>query len=378
MKILIAIDSFKGTLSSSDLGVLIKENLQNSELSVNYVSVSDGGEGLLDALSFPLQLKIMPVSVTDPLGKVVETFIGYSKKTETLVVELASASGLPLVPEDKRNPLKTTTFGSGELLNFGKKLKCKNILFGVGGSATSDGGVGALQALGLQFSGVPIPATGEHLIQILNFEKKIPEWLQNINFQIACDVNNPFTGVNGSAKIYCPQKCSTQLNIPNTIEQIEQGMLHFKNLIQEKTGIDLNQVPGSGAAGGIAGSMHALLNAKLIPGIQIIFEAIQLTDQIKAADVIITGEGRLDEQTKNGKVVAGIIKEAARYGKAVWVICGQNLLSQKETEALGVQKVFTLTDYGSLKDCLENTQSIVKKVLLQTQMDLLTLKQNKK
>ncbi len=378
MKILAAIDSFKGTLTSTELGLLIKETIESQDYSVEYISVSDGGEGLLEALTSPLQLTLIPVKVTNPLGVRIETFIGYSEKTQTLVVELASASGLPLVPEEKRNPLLTTTFGSGELLNFGKNLNCKNILFGVGGSATTDGGLGALQALGLTFEGVPIPASGEHLIQVLNINNKLPDWLKTINLQIACDVNNPFTGPNGSARVYGPQKCSSKLNVQKTINQIEEGMLHFKKIIQEKTNIDLNQIPGAGAAGGIAGSMHALLGAKLIPGIQIIFEAIHLTDHIQAADLIITGEGRLDQQTKNGKVVAGVIQEATRLGKPVWAICGQNLLDKQEVNTLGVQKVFTLTEYAPLKDCLENTSSVVKKTLLCLQKELTALKENKK
>lgn len=377
MKILVAIDSFKGTLSSTELGLIIQKHLQSKEMDVTFVSVSDGGEGLLEALSTPLQLAKIPVTVTDPIGKPINTLVGYSEETKTLVAELAMASGLPLVPEEKRNPLFTTSFGSGELLLQAKKLSCKNILFGVGGSATSDGGVGALQALGLDFFGAPSLAAGKDLIQIKEINGYQSHWLTNINFQIACDVNNPFTGDRGSARIYGPQKCGSGLDKSKIIDQIEKGMVHLKNLILQKTLIDLDQTPGAGAAGGIAGSMHALLKAKLHPGIQIIFEAIKLSEKIKNADLIITGEGRLDQQTINGKVVAGIIKVAKEFNKPVWALCGQNTLSSNDLKLLGLKKVYTLIENASLEECMQNTANVVKKALNSLQKDLSQVKLNK-
>lgn len=377
MKILVAIDSFKGTLSSTELGLIIQNHLQSNEMDVSFVSVSDGGEGLLEALSKPLQLAKIPVTVADPLGKPVNTFVGYSADTKTLVAELAMASGLPLVPEEKRNPLITTTFGSGELLLQAKKLSCKNILFGVGGSATSDGGVGALQALGLEFPGASHLASGKDLIQIKEINGFQSHWLGNINFQIACDVNNPFTGERGSAKTYGPQKCSSTLDKSKIIGQIEIGMVHLKNLILQKTQIDLDQIPGAGAAGGIAGSMHALLKAKLHPGIQIIFEAIKLSEKVKNADLIITGEGRLDQQTINGKVVAGLIKVANDYNKPVWALCGQSTLSSGDLKLLGLKKVYTLIENAPLEECMQNTAKVVKMALDVLQKDLSQVKLNK-
>jgi glycerate kinase len=154
-------------------------------------------------------------------------------------------------------------------------------------------------------------------------------------------------------------------------------MIHFNVLILQKSGFDLDCIPGAGAAGGIAGSMHALLKAKLYPGIQIIFEAIQLSENIKQADLIITGEGRLDQQTINGKVVSGIIKEANRYDKPVWALCGQNTLTEKEVNNLGLQKVFTLLENASLEECLKNTENVVKKTILKLQKDLSQMKLNK-
>ena len=370
MKILVAIDSFKGTLSSAELGKILQDALQINNQTVDFISVSDGGEGLLEALTKPLQLQIIPVQATAPLGNKIDAFVGYSEITKTLVVELASASGLPLVPEAKRNPLHTTSYGSGELLNYAQKLNCQNILFGVGGSATSDGGVGALQALGLYFEGAPHLATGNDLIQISQISYYTSHWLEKINFQIACDVNNPFTGEKGSAKTYGPQKCSATLNANAIVSQIEEGMIHLKEMILKKTNIDLDLVPGAGAAGGIAGSMHALLKAKLSPGIKIIFDAIQLTEKIKEADLIITGEGRLDQQTINGKVVSGIIKEAQKWGRPVWALCGQNTLSPTEIKAIGLEKVYTLIENAPLEECLSNTQQVVKKTLQHLQLDL--------
>lgn len=377
MKILIAIDSFKGTLTSTELGLILKKELESNGQEANFVAVSDGGEGLLEALIKPLELSIIPLSVTDPLGNKINSSIGYSEKTSTLVAELATASGLPLVPEEKRNPIHTTSYGSGELLNFAKRKNCQNILFGVGGSATSDGGVGALQALGVNFQGISQPASGKDLLQISDISCQDNHWLKKINFQIACDVNNPFTGENGSAKIYGPQKCSATIEKKLIIEQIEKGMIHFKKLILNKTGIELDKVPGSGAAGGIAGSMHALLGAKLSPGIQIIFEAIQLKEKIKESNLIITGEGRLDQQTINGKVVSGIIKEAQKLNKPVWALCGQNSLTKAETRAFGIEKVYTLIENATLDECLLNTEKVVKKTLKILLSDLSQYKMNK-
>ncbi|PCJ62651.1 MAG: glycerate 2-kinase [Planctomycetota bacterium] len=363
MKILIASDSFKGTLTSTRISQLFIKQFDHQYTEVTSAQISDGGEGLLIALEQPYDLEIQKVSVIGPLGITVQAKVGTSEKHSLLVVEMAEASGLPLIQESLRDPLTTTSYGTGQLLLLAKENKYKNILLGVGGSATSDGGIGALQALGIQIDDIPDKASAKDLINIKSFNIPTNFWLKGKNIQIACDVNNPFTGINGAAKIYGPQKCNPTIDSSETIEQVEEGMIHLQSIIKQQFDIDLNHVQGSGAAGGIAGSFHAILKASLTPGTDIIFDAIQLEKKIEDADLIITGEGCLDHQTLNGKVIAGISHLTKKHHKTLIGICGQNNLSKEELHQLGIQKVFSLTDFASIEDCMNNTESVFIKLL---------------
>lgn len=370
MNILIAIDSFKGTISSIEIGKLLKSNLDSNKIKSEFLSVSDGGEGLIEALKDPLKLEISNQLVVNPLGNNIEAQFGYSNEFSTLVIELAMASGLPLVPENFRNPLNTTTYGCGQLLSLALSKNCKRVLFGVGGSATTDAGTGAMQALGVNFIGASKRSCGRDLINISKIENYQNHWLKKIDFQIACDVSNPFTGSQGSANIYSRQKCAPHLNADQIIEELEKGMIHFKQIIQDEFQIDLNSVAGSGAAGGISGGMHAIFGAKLTPGIQIIFDAIKIEEKIINADLIITGEGRLDHQTLNGKVVVGITNLAKKYKKKVYALCGQNTLTNSEHSKLNLSKVFALIEDSPLEVCLNHTSQAVLKTLQRIKSDL--------
>lgn len=357
LRILCAIDSFKGTLSSEDASEIVARIGQTYNHQTKTVSISDGGEGLLKALEKPLELSFKSSSVLGPDFQPVKATCGYAEKQKTLVIEMALASGLPLVPEQNRNPLKTTSYGTGELIINHLKTDTKKILIGVGGSATSDGGIGAMQALGFIFEGIDTIATGASLEKISAINSTNIKLPTDIEIIVACDVNNPFTGPKGAAKTYGYQKCAESLiNKEAIINRIETGMLHIQGIIENKTKINLSNVPGAGAAGGIAGSLHALLDAKLTPGIELIFDAIQIENLMQDVDLVLTGEGCLDEQTSNGKVVSGILSHAKKLNKPVIGVFGQTKLHQKQLNELGFSRIYCLINDNDLNTCLNNTK----------------------
>lgn len=373
LKILCAIDSFKGTLSSEEASEIVSKIASTHNHKTEAIFISDGGEGLLKALEKPLNLTLKASSVLGPDFKPVKAICGYSESSKTLVVEMATASGLPLVPEENRNPLKTTSYGTGELILNNLKTDTKRILLGVGGSATSDGGIGALQALGLNISGLDSIATGDSLTHITDLSAKSLRLKDGLEILVACDVNNPFTGPRGAAKVYGYQKCAERIKDKDTIiNKIEEGMLNLQNIIQKNTGIDLSTIAAAGAAGGIAGSLHALAKAKLIPGIDLIFEAIDIQTAMQNADLIITGEGCLDEQTSNGKVVSGILHYAKKLNKPVIGVFGQTKLTSKQIEDLGFLQTYCLINDNDLNTCLNKTKQAmeltIKKLFTETKI----------
>ena len=255
--------------------------------------------------------------------------------------EMAAASGLPLVPEDKRNPLLTTTYGTGELIHDALDRGCRHFIVGIGGSATNDAGVGLLQALGFRFinqSGQPIGKGGGELAHIEQIEKSsVHPALEKARFTIACDVQNPFCGPNGAAYVYAPQKGAT----PEMVQTLDKGMHTFAKVIHTTTGYDITSIPGAGAAGGLGGAMLAFLHAELKAGIQLVLETLHFKEAIQDADLIFTGEGQADRQTTMGKVPAGILAEARKMGIPVILIAGKVVDSEILLKA-GFQGVFSI------------------------------------
>lgn len=324
MKVLIAIDSFKGSLSSMEAAAAIKEGilLASENIDVNIRPLADGGEGTATALTMGMQGKTEAVTVTGPLGDPVSAYYGILHK-KTAIIEMASAAGITLVPYKKRNPLHTTTFGVGEMIADALQKGCRHFIIGIGGSATNDCGVGMLQALGFRFldqSGNTVSYGADGVRNIVSIDASLANpLLADCDFRIACDVTNPLCGGNGCSYIYGPQKGAD----PAMISQMDAWLSAFADLTQKihNKKADKN-MPGAGAAGGLGFAFSAYLGGRLQSGISIVLEETHMEAAIQDADLIITGEGRLDSQTVMGKAPVGIASLAKKYNKKVIAFCG--------------------------------------------------------
>ena len=324
-RILLAFDSFKGSLTSAEVAECVEETIMgiNPMIEVDRCLMSDGGEGLLDTMLAVLPLHQEVHTVSDPLGQKIEARFGWDKNQRLAIIESAQANGLPLVPVKNRNPLKTTAYGVGELIRSALDLGAKTIMVGLGGSATNEAGLSILQALGAVIrdeKGNALPImTGELLTSVKTIDlATLDERLEQTKIIAACDVNNPLTGPNGATYVYGPQKGATEARLA----MLEAGMENVRGIITQTTGIDLNTVRGAGAAGGIAGTLHAVLKAELKPGIDVILQAQQFEERIKTVDLVITGEGKSDSQTLMGKVPIGVLSVAKRHGVPAVLVSG--------------------------------------------------------
>lgn len=314
-KIIIAIDSFKGCLRSKEAGDAAATGVKKifPECKTIVFPIADGGEGLLDVLIASTNGKRMNLQVHDPLMHLRTAHYGISSDGKTAFIEMASSSGLPLVPKDKRNPMKTTTFGTGELIRDALEQGCRDFIIGLGGSATNDAGLGMLQALGFRFLDQSGNVLGHAQSQDALCGASMPEVaaidfsqihpaLKDSHFTAACDVQNPFIGPDGAAFVFAPQKGADEF----MVRKLDEGMQHLAKIIRQHTAKDISSYPGAGAAGGMGGSLLAFLNAELKPGIQLLLDTLHFSKEIKNADFIITGEGKSDRQTAMGKVPYGI------------------------------------------------------------------------
>lgn len=337
MKVIIAPDSYKGCLSSKDVAKAIADGIKKVDSTIEAITVpiADGGEGTVESLVEATNGRIFEAIAKDPLNRDIKAEYGVLGDGETCVIEVASASGLALLSEEERNPLYTTSYGTGQLIKHALDNGYRRFIIGLGGSATNDGGAGILQALGIKLlssQGIEIPAGAKFLnqldtIDITEFDSRIME----STFIIASDVNNPFIGEFGASRIFAPQKGANN----EIVEILESNLQHFANLIEQKTGIAVHNIPGSGAAGGIGGSLIAFFNGQIEKGIDIVIRETRLEQKIKDADLVITGEGKIDFQTSFGKAPVGISQLAKKYKKPVIAIVGS---IGKDTEQL--------TDYG--------------------------------
>ncbi|MGL5328375.1 MAG: glycerate kinase family protein [Peptostreptococcaceae bacterium] len=324
MKIVIAIDSLKGSLSSIEAANAIKKGISNAKLNaeVEIKPLADGGEGTVDALVEGMNGKKEFIKVCGPAKNTVEAAYGILEDTNTAIMEMAQAAGITLVSGDEKNPLTTTTYGVGEMITEAISKGCRNFIVGIGGSATNDAGIGMLQALGFRFydeNDNIVDLGGQALNQVkrIDISEKLKE-LDECTFKIACDVNNPLYGLNGAAHIYGPQKGAT----PEIVEELDKGLRNFAEIVKRDLGKDLAEVPGVGAAGGLGFGFLAFLNSKLESGIKIILDETKLEECVKDADIVVTGEGRLDNQTAMGKAPIGVAKLAKKYGAKVIAIAG--------------------------------------------------------
>lgn len=324
MKIVVAIDSLKGSLTSLEAGMAIKQGIGRAipEADVSVRPLADGGEGTVEALTLGMNGRTEKVTVSGPLGKPVECVYGILEESKTAIVEMSGAAGITLVSEQERNPLHTTTYGVGEVIKDAIGKGCRHFIVGIGGSATNDGGIGMLQALGYGFldkngNQVSFGAKGLKDLADITDTNVLPQ-LKECTFRVACDVTNPLCGDQGCSAIYGPQKGAT----PSMIMQMDKWLGDYACLAAEKFSKADPLTPGTGAAGGMGFAFLTFTNAVLESGIKIILEETRLEDYIKGADIVVTGEGRLDGQTVMGKAPIGVANIAKKYGKLVLAFSG--------------------------------------------------------
>ena len=344
MKAVIAIDSLKGSLSSIEAGQAIAEGIKKADAKAEVVirPLADGGEGTVEALVCGMNGTLQHVKMTGPLGEPVVCEYGIIDETKTAVIEMSGAAGITLVPDTKKNPLYTTTYGVGEVIRDAIEKGCRRFIVGIGGSATNDGGIGMLQALGYGFLNkdgqqVPFGAIGLKELETITDTYVLPE-LAECEFKIACDVTNPLCGENGCSAVYGPQKGAN----PSMIMEMDKWLRYYAALAREKfPKADLNE-PGTGAAGGLGFAFLTFTNAVLESGIKIVLEETKLESYVKGADVVVTGEGRLDFQTAMGKAPVGVAGLAKKFDIPVLAFAGSVTKDATECNKNGIDAFFPI------------------------------------
>jgi glycerate kinase len=372
MKIVIAADSFKGTLKSYEACQIIADSIAECLPDANLVikPMADGGEGTAQAMIMAADGRWIPQTVMGPLVDMqVEAGFAWFGRDRTALVEMASASGLELLSEEQMNPYKTTTYGTGQLIKAALEYGARTILLAVGGSATVDGGVGAATALGWSFldcKGNPIPLGGANLTQVIEIVE--PEDLNLPPIQILCDVDNPLCGRHGAARVYGPQKGAS----PQMVEQLEKGLVHLATLIKKYLHRDIGKIPGAGAAGGLAAGALAFMNGAIVSGIETVMARSSLSTELQSADWVITGEGSFDCQSLRGKVISGIAKKASQSQTRLAVIAGQVSVPHHEYKRLGIiTAVPCRKNDMSLDYALQNCRALLRAAARQFTMEWL-------
>lgn len=360
-RILIAPDSFKESLSAGEVAHFLKKGIKKSlpDAIIDIAPVSDGGEGFLKVLTEGTGGVFKTFNVHDALMRPVKAEIGFSGDKQTAFIEMATASGLELIHSGERNPLIASTFGTGEMIKHAIETGCKKIVIGIGGSATNDGGAGMAQALGAKFLNKDrkelLPG-GNQLSELCNidlsgFEKNLPEIL------VACDVSNPLVGPNGASAIYGPQKGAT----PEMVQQLDAALKNYAQIIRKQFNIDIENIPGAGAAGGLGGGLVAFTGAKLVSGFQLVAEILDIENQIAKADFVITAEGKLDAQTVNGKAPFGVAQLAKKHKKAVIGIAGTLGNGHEKLYDSGFDLLISIVNKPlSLAEAIQNAPELVE------------------
>ena len=347
-KIVVASDSFKGSLTS----LQVAQNVERAVLGIYpscqvvKVNVADGGEGTMDALQQTLGGRKVTLSVSDPLGRPVNASYVILDDGITAVLEMSAASGLPLLAPEERNPSKTSTLGTGELICDALAQGCRKFLVGIGGSATNDAGMGMLHALGYRFkdaSGNELSPVGGSMVQVASIDasSRHPE-LSDAEFIVACDVKAPLYGPDGAAYVFAPQKGADKV----MVEALDEGLRHFSSVCAEAMGYDCSALEGSGAAGGLGYAFRQFLGARLERGVEMVLDAIHFDDMIRGADLVITGEGRVDSQTLTGKTPYGVAQRALSQGIPVVAIGGSVAIGQQTARLAGFKDALQVTPAG--------------------------------
>jgi glycerate kinase len=363
MKVLVAPDKFKGSLSAERVASAIIQGFQKSGKKFDCIALplADGGDGTSQVLTTFNGGTLIPVRVEDPLGRTIDTEYGIDPSGTTAFIEMAGASGLALLTSTERNPLLTSTRGTGQVMCDAVARGVNQIILGIGGSATHDGGMGIANAFGARFldaSGNVLSPIGKnlsliHSVNVNGFDTHV----SNVAITVLNDVQNPLYGPEGAASVFAPQKGASS----DDVKVLDEGLRHFADVLkrQFQTSIDF---PGAGAGGGVGAILKALFKTRFESGIRFIMEYLRFEEQVMTVDAVITGEGSLDTQTLHGKVVSGVAEVCRRYQKPLYVVAGKNELTKSEAGALGVRGVFTLSETGeSASNTMQNAYEAVKK-----------------
>lgn len=363
MKLLFASDSFKGTLSSDQTIELLTKAAQEvfGSCETSGVPVADGGEGTTDAVVKARSGEIITVPVHGPLMEMEQGFYGRLSDNEA-ILEMAAASGLPMVPEEKRNPLNTTTYGTGELLKAALDAGYTEIAIAIGGSATNDGGMGFASALGIRFldqDGNVLEGRGEDLEKVAHIDMSgLDPAVQKAHFTVMCDVTNPLCGPDGATYTFGKQKGGT----PEILDRLEKGMQNYRDVIIREFGVNPDEIQGSGAAGGLGTALKVFLHAEMKSGIETVLDLIDFDARLEGVDLVVTGEGRTDWQSCFGKVMQGVGDRSAKHQVPVAALCGGLGPDYEKIYAHGISSIMTTVDGPMpLKDALDNATELYYK-----------------
>ncbi|EGR0788048.1 glycerate kinase [Vibrio vulnificus] len=369
MKIIIAPDSYKESLTAMDVAIAIEKGFKQVLPDAHYVKLpmADGGEGTVQSMVDATGGIIIEHTVTGPLGQRVDGFFGLLGEGKTAVIEMAAASGLHLVSPELRNPLITTTLGTGELIKAALDHGVKHIIVGIGGSATNDGGIGMAQALGIKLldaQGNALGHGGGELAKLATIDcSQLDPRLAQVRLEVACDVDNPLCGTKGASAVFGPQKGAT----PEMVTILDKNLAHYAAIIKQQLGVDVRDMAGAGAAGGMGAALLGLLNAELRPGIEIVMDAVRLDEIVADADLVITGEGRIDSQTIHGKTPIGVARTAKKHGLPVIGIAGCLSADCGVVHEHGLDAVFAVVNRSvdlptALAEAAENVELTARNV----------------
>ncbi len=364
MKVIIAPDSYKGSMTSIEAADSVERGIRKvfNDAQIIKLPIADGGEGTVQALVECTKGKIITSKVMDPLNREIEAAFGILGDNKTAVVEVAAASGITLLKPEERNPMRASTYGTGQLIKQALDMNCKSFILGIGGSATNDGGAGMAVALGaklLDKKGAEIGFGGGclgnlHNIDISGLDKRISK----CEIVVACDVDNPLCGINGAANIYARQKGADD----EMIKLLDSNLEHYAAVIKEQLGSDIMHIPGAGAAGGLGGGLVAFLNGSLRRGIDIILNTIGFEEQLRDSDIVITGEGMTDSQTLFGKAPFGVAKMAQKHGVPVVVISGSVGEGVEKLYDCGIYSIFSIIDRPmNINEAMKNGSELLEK-----------------
>ena len=362
MNILIAPDSFKDCLNAAEVAKSIRKGILQADATAQttLLPLSDGGEGFVDTLLFGQAGELKTVAVHDALGRPLMANYGYSRDQKTAIIEMAAASGIEHLTAAERNPLIASTFGTGELIKDALDNQCKTILIGIGGSATNDGGTGMARALGFRLldnRDQPVPEGGGYLHLLRRIDATLADKrLQSSTIIVACDVTNPLTGPKGASVVYGPQKGANTA----MIEQLDSNLTHLASVMSTDLKKDLLDLPGGGAAGGLGAGLVAFANATLTNGFELVSRQLHLEDQVRKADLIFTGEGKIDQQTSQGKTPWGVAQLAQKYQKPLVALGGTLGEGYRNLYHEGFTAIFAIGDGpGNLEHSLVNARDLL-------------------